>query len=147
MESCMYCVRQFQVNRWLIFWQVICWKLRNGRNGKFKSSQDLAYKNREKVFVDRGKYLFICDTNLPPIFHWFSIHLPQSQRSYAACSDFSWKKLKNFVTWTWHNRVMGCFVCGIAWRGRMMGWGNKHFIWWYIVSNKMLIMRCSDSIL
>ena len=35
---------------------------------------------------------------------------------------FTEKNLKIFVTLTWHNRVMGCFVCGIAWRGRNDGY-------------------------
>ena len=122
MVSCMYCVRQFQVNRWLIFLQGVYWKLGNGRNSKFKSSQDLVHRNNEKRYLVWGKYLFDCDTNLPPIFHRFSINLPQPQRSYAAYSDFHRKKLKIFVTLTWHNRVTGCFVCGIACRSRNDGY-------------------------
>ena len=96
MVSCMYCVRQFQVNRWLIFLQGVYWKLGNGRNSKFKSSQDLVHRNNEKRYLVWGKYLFDCDINLSPIFRRFSINLPQPQRSYAAYSDFRRKKLKIF---------------------------------------------------
>ena len=44
---------------------------------------------------------------------------------------------------------MGRCVSRIACRGKNKGgsWDNKHFILWYIVSNKVLIMHCFDVVL